>query len=192
MRSQLIQLIYQILKPLQRKMQLMISRCVLKLVDDSLKCQGLQVSLLSDELRDDVERFQEYGFTSVPYSDAEGIFVSVGANRSHGVVVATEDRRYRPKNLNAGDVCLYTDAGERVYLDKDNDIVNIGAKAAAEFIAMADKVLTELNDIKTAFDAHIHTTTATIGPSAVLGIISPPTVAMPAPNSVAATKAKVT
>jgi hypothetical protein len=58
----------------------------------------------------------------------------------------------------------------------------LGSSAASDFVALASKVLTELGNIKTAFDAHIHPTPA--GPS------SPPTIPMPAPGSVAATKVK--
>ncbi len=61
-----------------------------------------------------------------------------------------------------------------------------------DFVAQAGKVLTELQSIKTAFDSHVHTTTATVGAGAVPGVISPPStgatppvpVPMPAPNPV--------
>ncbi len=65
------------------------------------------------------------------------------------------------------------------------------SNGAKEFIAQAQKTLTELTNIVNAFNSHIHTTTATIGPSAVPGVIAPPTVAMAAPGSVAASKGKV-
>lgn len=163
----------------------MISRGVVKVVNDSLKCQGLQVALLSDELQDDVERFQEYGFTSTPFTDAEALFLSVGGNRAHGIVVCVTDRRYRPKDLNAGDVCLYTDKGERVYLDRVNDIVHIGAKSGAEFIAQAAKTLSRLQDMVDAYKVHKHPTGT--GPSGI-----PDTLPTDPVVSVAATKGKVT
>lgn len=123
--------------PLSHKIRLTVSRGVVKLVNDSLKCQALQVELLKDEIHDEVERFQEYGFTSVPLEGAEVLFLSVGGNRSAGVVACVTDRRYRPKDLNEGDVCLYLQManGERVYLDKANDLVHLGAKSASAFVA---------------------------------------------------------
>ena len=45
----------------------MVSRAVIKMVDDSLKMQGVQISLLAGEVAEKVERFQEYGFTSHPH-----------------------------------------------------------------------------------------------------------------------------
>ena len=144
-------IVRRMIAPLAQRLRLMVSRGVVKVVNDALKCQGLQVELLSDELQDDVERFQEYGFTSTPFTDAEALFLSVGGNRSHGVVVCVTDRRYRPLSLNAGDVCLYTDNGERVYLDRDNDIVNIGAKAAADFLATKS----DIDDLQSAIDGWV-------------------------------------
>jgi hypothetical protein len=60
---------------------------------------------------------------------------------------------------------------------------------ASDFVALAAKVLTELQDIKSWADTHTHTTTATVSTGSV-GVVSTPTVPMPAPNSVAATLVK--
>lgn len=189
------------LAPIAKRLRLMVSRGVVELVNDSLKCQGLQVSLLSDEIADDVERFQDYGITSVPFVGAEALFLSVGANRSHGIVACVTDRRHRPKNMAEGDVCLYTDKGERVYLDRVLDILNLGAKAAAEFVALADLTKTEIEAVRDTLNTFItahnafgsHITTATVGPSAVPGIITPFVGSAPAVvASVAATKVKAT
>lgn len=57
---------------------------------------------------------------------------------------------------------------------------------ATDFVALAAKVLTELQSIKTAFDTHTHPFVATGAASPT----SAPTVAMPAPSSVAAAKVK--
>jgi len=138
--------------PLSQRIRLMVSRGVVKLVNDSLKCQGLQVSLLADELRDDVERFEDYGFTSHPLVGAEVLFLSVGGNRSHGIVARVMDRRYRPKDMGEGDVCLFTVDGERVYLDRANDLAHLGAKTATEFAAKAATANSELDAIRTDID----------------------------------------
>jgi len=171
-------------QPLANRVRLLVSRGVVTLVDDSFKMQALQVELLKDELHDEVEHFQPFGFTAHPLQDAEVLYLSVGGNRSAGVVVCVSDRRHRPTGLAEGDVCLYTENGERVYLNKADDIVHIGAKSAAEFIAMATKTLDRLQDIADTFDAHKHPTG--MGPSGVpdslIGTIA----------SVASTKAKVT
>ena len=76
----------------------MISRAVLSAISDGAGIQLVQVKLLEGEVRDGVERFQNYGFTSVPLPGAEGIMACVSGNRDHGVIVAMDDRRYRIKN----------------------------------------------------------------------------------------------
>lgn len=104
------------LGPLRARMMLMVSRAVVLLTNDAAKLQGLQVSLLADEVRDDVERFQNYGFTSHPLPGAEAVALSVQGNRDHVVVVAVDDRRYRLQGLEAGEVAIYTDEGDRIVL----------------------------------------------------------------------------
>jgi len=111
------------LSPLARRMRLMVSRAVLKVVDDSLKLQGLQVQLLGDELRDVVERFQNYGLTSHPLPGAEGVYLSVGGARDHGVVICVDDRRYRLRGLEEGEVAIYDDLGQKVHLTRAGMVV---------------------------------------------------------------------
>lgn len=60
--------------------------------------------------------------------------------------------------------------------------LDLGA-AGGELVALANLVLARLNDIKTAYDAHVH-------PDPLAGFTGPPTVAMPSPASVAATLVK--
>ena len=50
---------------LKRKIQNLIARGIVNLVDDSYKRQRLQIQVMSGET-DDVERWQNYGHTSVP------------------------------------------------------------------------------------------------------------------------------
>lgn len=116
------------LASLNRRLGLLVSRAVLKLVDDAAKLQGVQVALLDGEARATVERFQNYGFTSVPFAEAEAIAVGVGGSRSHMVVLVVDDRRFRKKDLAEGEVALYTDEGDYVLL-KRGRIVEVKAGA---------------------------------------------------------------
>jgi len=108
--------------PLARRIRLVIARGFVRLVNDTLKMQGLQVSLLADEVRSDVERFQQYGFTSHPHPNAEAIVVFPGGKRDHGIVIAVDDRRYRLKNLAPGEVALYTDEGDYVWFKRGRNV----------------------------------------------------------------------
>jgi phage baseplate assembly protein V len=104
--------------PVWRRIRLLVSRGVLKLVDDSLKLQGVQVSLLGGEPAR-AERFQEYGYTSHPHPGAEAIVAAVGGARAHLVALAVDDRRYRVKDLAQGEVAIYDDLGNVIVFKRD-------------------------------------------------------------------------
>ena len=61
----------------QRRVGLIVARCVVKLVYDAPAFQALQVEILKKEVRE-LERFQQYGMTSVPLAGAEGLLVARG------------------------------------------------------------------------------------------------------------------
>ena len=103
-----------IFEALRNRVALMIGRAVVNLVDDSTKMQLLQLSILAGETRDRIERFQNYGFTSHPQTDAEAVIVCIGGTRDRAIAIAVDDRRYRLKNLAAGEVALYSDEGDYV------------------------------------------------------------------------------
>lgn len=104
----------------------MVGRAVLRAINDGTSTQTVQLELLKDELYDGVERFQEYGFTSVPHAGAEAVMVSIGGTRGHGIVIAVDDKRYRIKSLENGEVAIYTDedqdGGHRIHLKRNKEI----------------------------------------------------------------------
>lgn len=106
------------LAPLQRKIALMASRAILRLVDDSTDWQAVQLDLLDGETRAEVEYAQDYGFTSHPHPDAEVVALSLGGSRDHVVAIKVGDRRYRLKGLQQGEVALYTDEGDKIVLKR--------------------------------------------------------------------------
>lgn len=142
-----------LLAPLRRRVLLMISRGVVRLVDDGLKLQGLQLGLFADETRDNVERFQQYGFTSVPLAGAEAIVACLGGNRSHMVALSVDDRRYRKKNLAAGEVALYTDEGDYIHFKRGRLIEIVGGMkvkvTAPEVEVVADTKVTVMSPLVT-------------------------------------------
>ncbi|EYU13602.1 phage baseplate assembly protein V [Photorhabdus aegyptia] len=112
---------------LQRRVRLLISRGVVNIVNDSLKRQNLQVSLLADEAADDVERFQNYGHSSVPPVGSEAIVLSVSGVRQHLVAIAVDNKNSRMGKLKAGDSTLYHLEGHHVLLT-ENGVVRIQCK----------------------------------------------------------------
>lgn len=106
------------LRQMGRRVMLMVGRCVLQAANDAAGIQALQLSGLEGELIEDAERMQDYGFTSVPFPGAEAVLVFPGGLRSHGLVVAVGDRRYRLKGLQEGEVAMYDDQGQKVVLGR--------------------------------------------------------------------------
>jgi phage baseplate assembly protein V len=121
-------------QPLRAAIRMMVARVVVLLVDDAPKLQGLQVSVLADETREGVERFQQYGFTSHPLPGAEGIAVGVSGSRDHLVVLAVDDRRYRLKSLQAGEVAIYTDEGDKIVL-KRGGVIELTSATKVSIVA---------------------------------------------------------
>ena len=138
-----------LLRPLWRRVNSMVGRAVLRAVYDADALQGVQIEARAGELLDRVERFQEYGFTSVPLAGAEAAIVSLGGIRQHSLAVAVDDRRYRPTGLAGGEACVYTlldaddEAGpHRIHLLADGKIrIETGAASI------------ELSDTKCIIDA---------------------------------------
>jgi phage gp45-like len=89
-----------------------------------------------------------------------------------------------------GEALLYNAQAAQVRLDENGDIVltpksgehvKIGGVGATDPVALSTQTDTELGNIVTAFNAHIHS-------DPVAGVTSAPTVSMPAPTSVKAQK----
>lgn len=130
--------------PIEGRVRLMLGRAIVNLVNDAAKAQELQIDLLADETHDAVERLQDYGITSVPHPGAEALVAFVGGLRSHGVVIAVADRRYRLTGLQEGEVALYDDLGNVVKLGRDA----ISIDAADKVHVTAPIALIESDDVQ--------------------------------------------
>ncbi|HGC1876790.1 TPA: phage baseplate assembly protein V [Escherichia coli] len=113
------------LNAIARRLRLMVDRAIVRMVSDSLERQNLQIQTLADATDDDVERFQNYGFTSVPPEGSEAIVLAVGGRRDGLVAIAVEDKRCRPKGLSPGDVRLYHQDGKSHITLKKGGIIEI-------------------------------------------------------------------
>lgn len=110
------------LRGLQRSVSNLLARAVVTGLNTASKCQMLQVELLANEQKENVEHLEPYGFTSAPITGAEGVAVFPDGDRSHGVILMVADRRYRIKGLKAGEVAIYTDEGDSIVLKRGRTI----------------------------------------------------------------------
>ncbi len=102
----------------RRRLDTIFSRGELHATDATGGVQKLQIELQPGEVLDNVEHLEPYGFTSRPLPGAEVASASMAGDRNRTVVLIAADRRYRKKNLAAGEVALYTDEGDYIKLSR--------------------------------------------------------------------------
>ena len=114
------------LKPLMNRVKLVVGKAIVRLIDDEMRMQTMQVEALRGEVLEGLERYQQYGFSSHPHQGSEALILALNGMRQHSVIVAVDDRRHRIKMLEEGEVALYTDLdadrGQRVVLKRDGSI----------------------------------------------------------------------
>lgn len=108
-----------ILAPIVRRIRLSLRRGIATLIFDKEERQLIQVNLFNGEVASDIERFQNYGRTSVPPKNSEVITAALGGNLDQLIVLVMEDKTVRPKNLAEGDNCFYHLEGHNFLLSKD-------------------------------------------------------------------------
>jgi phage baseplate assembly protein V len=160
---------------------------VIESTNDQSGIQRQDQSLLADEGKDGVERFQNYGFSSHPLRGAETLTVFLGGGRDHGVILACDDRLFRIRGLAEGEVAIYSDEGDTIILKRNNliEVVtkNLVIKASekvrvetprmevtGDLIDHADEQPHDVQDMRTIFNEHVH---GNVQPGG--GTTSPPT-----------------
>lgn len=100
----------------------MIARGRLSATDDGEGMQFAQVSLLHDEAKARVERFQQYGFSAHAPQGSEVVVLFVGGGRDHGVIISADNRASRIRGQTEGEVAMYSDEGDYVVLKRGNQV----------------------------------------------------------------------
>ena len=111
-----------LLAPIRRRITGMITRALVTDVVENLQRQNIQVKMHANESADNIERFQNYGFSSVPPPGSEAILAALGGNLANLIALAVEDKKVRPQG-ESGDVFLYHQEGHKIRLTKDGKIV---------------------------------------------------------------------
>lgn len=133
--------------PIRKRIMNMFSRGVVLEINDSAGIQRVKASLYADEIQSKLERIQNYGFTSNPQKGSEAIVLFHSGNRDHGVVLAIDDRRFRVKNLQEGEVAFYSDEGDTIIFKRGNKM-EITTKELTVNAADKVNVVTQLANIE--------------------------------------------
>ncbi len=116
----MINLIKKVCDPLAEKINNIVSKCTINKIYDKSKTQTMQIELYTDEVREKVEHWQSYGFSSHVPKESEGICLFLGGERDRGIIIATEDKNSRINNLEEGEACIYTKERDKIHLKKGN------------------------------------------------------------------------
>jgi phage baseplate assembly protein V len=98
------------IRPLMRRVMLMVARVAITAVDDRGTMQSVQVRGLSGE-KLKMPRIRHFGFSSNPPVGSQGVAVFLGGLRSNGIMLGEEDPGSRPVNLMPGEVMVYSADG---------------------------------------------------------------------------------
>ncbi len=115
------------------------------------------------------EYFQHYGFTSRPLSGAEIILIREG---NHIIAVASDDRRYRIA-VEAGEVALYTDEGDKIHLQRDKTIEVVSGNKLIATVENEVDITTKVAKVTATESADITSPEVTINAATSIGATSP-------------------
>jgi len=196
--------IRQMMTPLRNRVYGIITRAVIESVKDSEGMQVMKLNMLAGESRTDVERFQNFGFTSNPPDNAEAVVVAVGGNRDHLIVVSVSHRQSRLKGLPKGGSAIHSSDGTKpvaivktlpdgtveishstsdakVLMKPSGEIVHksvgkllLGDDPLTEFAAIASRVEARIAAVETKVTSHIVTYNLHNHPTAPVGPVSTP------------------
>ena len=128
-----------------------ITRCTIRKVNDKPLMQEVDIDGVFGERMTGIERMQPYGFSSNIQPDqsesssptgaspglgsgstrkgqghaAEGVVVFVNGDRSHPIVIQVDDRRYRIKGLQSGELALYDDQQQQVHITRNGIMASV-------------------------------------------------------------------
>lgn len=106
------------LEKIWRRLQMALGVGRITTGNDSGLVQMHQVKLTGNDVRDNTARVVEYGFTSMPKPGCQALLIFVAGDRSNGVIVGTNDETARLKNLEPGEVAIYDDQGQTIWIKR--------------------------------------------------------------------------
>jgi phage baseplate assembly protein V len=104
------------IRRLWHRVQALVARGRLPLIDDSGPVQLAQARIIGDEVKDQIPRMAEYGFVSSPPENSDAIILFMAGERSMGVIIATNNQTFRMRNLATGEVAIHDNKGRFVLL----------------------------------------------------------------------------
>mgnify|MGYP000000314771 CR=1 FL=1 len=146
------------LSDLQEKVWALICRGRLTGADGGRAMRTVQTELLAGDVRDNVEHFEPYGFTSEPLMGSEVLASSLSGDRNHTIVLMVADRRYRLTGLKGGEVAIFDDKKRKVLLSREGIVID----------GVADPI-----EVKTTGDIKLSGATITLNGTSAVKVNAP-------------------
>ena len=138
-------MIERLLNPIKARIRLMIGKCVV----NACKGSEVELSLLAGEVREDVDFYQQYGFSRRPVGNVSGVAVFIGGSRDYGALVACRGDDIK-MDLEEGEVAIHSPHGNSLVLKKDGSVADdANAAVAQELLQLVVEFCSEIR----AFEA---------------------------------------
>lgn len=93
--------------------------------DDTGRVQKAQVTVSGRAVRNKLPVIQHYGLSAVLPVGLDALILSLSGDATSGIVLGSLDKENRPKGLKSGQVCLFTQGGDRILLDNGGSGITI-------------------------------------------------------------------
>lgn len=134
------------LRKLRFRVDAMVTRAVIEMVNDRMKTQRVQLTILEGEVVDDCEHMQPYGLSFTPPAGAECIALAPAGYRSHTIAICAQEPDERPLNAPPRAGGLYTKSKWRLYIDAEG-VVSVGSDEARERMLLGDQLVKLLEQL---------------------------------------------
>ncbi|WP_392563198.1 phage baseplate assembly protein (plasmid) [Orbus sturtevantii] len=115
------------IKKLYRNIKMMIGIGQVVQVNDSGPIQIAQYQTAL-ESKDNTPRIAEFGFSSSLPADSDVVMVFIGGDRTNGIIVASNHKESRYKDLKQGETVIYNQWGDHIILSKSGITVQANSK----------------------------------------------------------------
>ena len=139
-------------------------------MNDATSLQLVKVSTYDGSISDDIERIQNYGFTSNPPTDSEAIVLYIGGRQDNGIVIVCDNATSRIKNLVSGESAMYSSFGQVLKHNADGSTSLQNANSfdvgnAPQPVAISSKVASLQNALFTVCNSFVPPSTPDGGAS---------------------------
>ncbi len=158
----LLDQLVQLLAPIRNQIANVVTRAIIGRVVDSSTLQSVNIGVMVGQELDGAERFQDYGFSSVPLAGAEAVVVFPSGDSGHPLVIAVDDRRFRPTGHLPGEVAIYHKDGAMILLKAGGAIQVDSAPGQKVFVSDGSggespvALLSDVTSMRADLDGHEH------------------------------------